>query len=64
MKYTFNECKPTDTGFTLSFNEDLDIDIDVDGSITGALNEHELDQRGYVLKAGDEVSLFPPVQGG
>ena len=20
--------------------------------------------RGYVLKAGDEVSLFPPVQGG
>ncbi len=52
VKYTFNECEPTDAGFTLSFNQNLDIDIDVDGSITGALNEHELDQRGYVLKAG------------
>ena len=52
VKYTFNECEPTDTGCTLSFCENLDIDIDVDGSITGDLNEHELDQRGYVLKAG------------
>ena len=51
-KYTFNECEPTDTGCTLSFCENLDIDIDVDGSITGDLNEHELDQRGYVLKWG------------
>jgi len=24
----------------------------------------EYQDRGYVLKAGDEVSLFPPVQGG
>jgi hypothetical protein len=52
VTYTFNECEPTDTGCTLSFCENLDIDIDVDGNITGELNEHELDQRGYVLKAG------------
>lgn len=52
VKYSFNACKPTDGGCTLSFCENLDIDIDVDGSITGDLVERELNQRGYVLKAG------------
>lgn len=52
VKYTFNRCERRDTGCTLSFCPDLDIDLDVDGGITGDLDEHELDQRGYVLKTG------------